>query len=226
MLLIVAADDDLTANRLAQRWADHSAVVVSPRSLSAPGWSFDPESPLSSTAVVEGRQVSTRSIRGVLTRLPAVTERDLTHIVVPDRAYVAAEMTAFLTCWLDTLACPVLNRPSASCLSGPGWWPVQWLHAGARLGMHVTRATVSDVVPDLTAGPWVTVVGDECATDIHPRLAAQAKALARAAEVELLSVQFSGSDSDAELLNASVWPDLEDPLEADLVLARLLEANR
>jgi hypothetical protein len=39
------------------------------------------------------------------------------------RKYVAAEFNAFLLAWLSAQSCPVLNRPTASCLSGPNWQP-------------------------------------------------------------------------------------------------------
>jgi hypothetical protein len=226
MLFIIAAENDLAALALATRWADHGAVVVSPAALSTSGWSIDPEAPEKAMAVIDGRQMRANSVRGVLTRIPAVTEGDLGHIVAGDRAYVASEMTAFLTCWLETLPCPVLNRPTASCLNGPGWVGLRWLHAGAHLGMRVKPTTVLDIPPAQSLGRWVTVVNGHCVGDVHPSLMEHAARLARAGGVELLGVQFSAPDPDAKLLNASVWPDLEEPDAADLVLARLLESER
>ena len=61
--------------------------------------------------VVDGRIVRCQKIAGVLTRLPYVYEREVHHIALDDRQYVAAEMGAFLTAWLASLACPILNRP-------------------------------------------------------------------------------------------------------------------
>ncbi len=52
-------------------------------------------------------------------------------------AYVSAEMTAFLLSWLSGLDCPILNRPTPNCLSGPGWRQEQWIHLAARLGIPV-----------------------------------------------------------------------------------------
>ena len=50
------------------------------------------------------------------------------------RDYCAAEMTAFLSWWLSELRCPVINRPAAGCLAGPGWSVTAWRRAARRAG--------------------------------------------------------------------------------------------
>jgi len=88
-------------------------------------------------AVVEGKRVPQKEITGVLTRLPCVFEQELVDITPDDRRYVAAEMTAFLLFWLSRLKCPVLNRPTPTCLSGPYWRREKWIHVAARVGIPV-----------------------------------------------------------------------------------------
>jgi hypothetical protein len=78
-----------------------------------------------------------------------------------------------------------------------------------------------------TAAATVATVVGECyfgADD--PGLAAQARRLARAAEVDLLSVQFAGSGRDAELVGVSLWADVASPEIAAAIAAYLRGSNR
>ena len=115
--------------------ADHLAGVriLTCEDLSAPGWRHRLGG--ASTAVIGGETVPAAGIRGVLIRRSHMLEWEPEHIVPGDRAYVAAEMTAFLRSWLSGLGCPVLNRPAPTCLSGPGWCREQWVQTAARLGI-------------------------------------------------------------------------------------------
>src|SRR5512138_3330212 len=119
MILVIAQRRDAAARDLVARWGPRRARLLTAADLASPGWEVHTDDPLGSTAVVQGEPVAAAEISGVLTRLPAVTDRELPMLVQEDRAYAAAEMTAFLVYWLSTLACPVLNRPVAPSLCGP-----------------------------------------------------------------------------------------------------------
>jgi hypothetical protein len=121
MLVIVASRYDSEAQALASRWGDHDAHVLSCQDLSVTGWRNCLPDRRASTAVIGGRVISDADITGVLTLLPCVMTHELLHIVPEDRAYVAAEMMAFLVSWLHGLAAPVINRPTPVCLMGPNW---------------------------------------------------------------------------------------------------------
>ena len=189
-----------------------------------------PGAPESSTVVIGGRSIAADGISGVLTRLPHVPERELVRISREDRRYVAAEMTAFLRSWLSTLRCPVLNRPVSTSLSGPGWCQEQWIHTAARLGIPVRPmrrsiafpADAAEAVPD-PPDVTVTVVGERCLGPVNGVLAAQARSLARAAGVDLLSVRFGKGQ---ELLGADPWPDVSSPEVADAILEYLTGPGR
>ena len=236
MLLVVAGRHDGVAKALVDRWAGHGAALLTADDLSAAGWRHPlggAQRATAATAVAGGRVVAGHAITGVLTRRPYVAEQELGHIVPADRAYVAAEMTAFLLSWLSGLACPVLNRPTASCLAGPNWWPEQWVHLAARLGMpvrpvrrHVALGAGGAVA---AAGPQpitVTVVGDRCFGPVDAALAAQARRLAGAAGAEMLAVRFSGGEAGADFLGADPWPDVAAPAIADAVLDYLRAGGR
>ena len=230
MLVVVAGRADRTASALAARWAAHDAAVLTSADLSTAGWQYQPGKV--GTAVIGGRIVAVDAIRGVLTRLPYVPEQELGQIAAADRAYVAQEMTAFLAAWLAGLTCPVLNRPTPTCLAGPNWRPEQWVSTAAQLGLPVRpicrqSRLAADVAP--AASTWqastVTVVGDRCFGPVDETLAGRARCLAEAAGVGLLAVHFSGPTAGADCLGADLWPDVSSPEVADAIAAYLSGAG-
>jgi hypothetical protein len=225
MLVVIASRHDETSRTLTDRWRAQNAHLLTCEDLSLVGWRHHLGIAEFSTAVINGRVVATEEITGVLTRLPCVNEHELTYIVPADRAYVAAEMTAFLAAWLSGLACPILNQPTPTCLIGPNWRPEQWVHAAARLGIPVCpvrrrvalTADFSAEVPERRHAT-ITIVGDRCFGEVDGALAAQARRLAAAAKVDLLAVHFSGPEAGARMLSADLWPDISSPDIADAIL--------
>ncbi|MHC0061539.1 hypothetical protein ACWATR_01255 [Nostoc sp. UIC 10890] len=248
MLVIVASRHDKAAEALVANWAahGHGVSLLTPEDLSVVGWrhylsSIDGEinSPLSSSAVVGGVAMSPTGcaialdqITGVLSRLPSIFEQELLHIVPEDRAYVATEMNAFLIAWLSSLKCPVLNRPTPTYLLGPAWRPEQWVYAAAQLGIPVRpvrrqssmSANVCAQVLEKSSVK-VTVVGDRCLGEVEKTLASYARRIADAAEVDLLTVHFSSSESPAEFLGADLWTDISAPDVGDAILEYLNRGN-
>jgi len=226
MLVILANRGDETAAWLASRWQSHGAVLLTAADLSASGWRYCLPPSGKSRAVVAGREVMTGEITCVLTRMSAVYEQELGHIVPTDRSYVASEMTAFLLAWLSSLTCPVLNRPTPNCLSGPNWRSERWVRLASRLGIAVTpvRRTVSHSSngPASQSNCEVLVAGDQCFGNAAPELNEQSRLLAKVAGADLLAVQFTGPESGSEFVSASLRPDLASPEVADAVLRYLL----
>src|SRR5260370_30282273 len=132
MLVVLASRYDPSSQEFVTNWAGDAGLLTS-QDLSVRGWRYEPGGQVRAS-VISGRLVSTDEIDGVLTRLPCVGEGDLVDIVPGDRGYVAAEMTAFLSAWLCDLRCPVLNRPTPGCLTGPYWRQAKGIHAPSRLG--------------------------------------------------------------------------------------------
>jgi hypothetical protein len=185
--------------------------------------------------VVDGQRVGVGRVAGVLTRLARVDEADLPHITPAARSYVAAEMSAFLLCWLASLHCPVLNRPSPPALTSPCWAPERWALLARDLGIPVLPARRS--IPPLavrragasagdgaghpdTGSTTVTVVGGRCLGAVDGELAIWARQLAAAAGVGLLAVRFGRRRR--RLLGADPWVDVGDGAIADAVLEHLL----
>ncbi|BCL34255.1 hypothetical protein [Nostoc sp. MS1] len=225
MLVIVASRHDKAAEALAVSWAAHDATLLTAEDLSVAGWRHYLSSSVDSTVVVGGQAIATAKITGVLIRLPYLPEQELLHIVPEDRAYVATEMNAFLVSWLSGLQCPVLNRPTPTYLLGPNWRQQQWVYAAAQIGIPVRpvqrKAVLSTPIQTqvLEKPPVsVTVVGNRCVGQVDDKLATHAKRLARTANVELLTVQFTSREANAELINAELWADISHPEIADAIL--------
>lgn len=229
MLVIVASRYDEVARKFAASWQKYDAVLLTCQDLSTPGWCYPLGNVRCSTVIAEGRTVTQKEIRGVITRLPHVFEQELSHIVPNDRSYVAAEMTAFLRVWLSELPCPILNRPTPTCLSGPYWTQERWMQAAAlvdipvrplyrRVGRDESRFPDEQAVQQpLTV--TVTVVGEHCLGDVDMALMMRARQLASAANVKLLDVRFSSAEPDSFFVNASLWPDITIPAVADAIIA-------
>jgi hypothetical protein len=224
LIVVLASRYDTAAQRLVERWADHDARLLTCDDLSVAGWHHHLADRSTAAAVIGGRQVRVEKIRGVVTRLPWVTEQELASIDPTDRAYVATEMSAFLTFWLSDLNCRVLNQPSPGTLNGPCWRREQWMMAGRRAGMRVAaerralRLNALAIPPNEAAAITATVVGGRCLGPVHSSLSEQALRLADAAAVELLGVRFSSPHSDATFLDATLYPDLESVDTTDAIL--------
>ncbi len=222
--MIAANRWDRTAKACAARWGTDCAGVLTAQDLSTAGWRQRLGQFERGTVVVGGKILPHADITGVLTLLPSVTEQDLVDIVPEDRAYVASEMTAFLVFWLSSLICPVLNRPTPMCLSGPHWRREQWVSAAARAGIPVQsfrrRAAhgsdaVQEALPDSTI---VTVAGRSIIGEADPELLLHAQRLAGIAGVQLLAVNFSSPRRNARFVTASTFPDLSDDRTVEAVL--------
>ena len=228
MLIVVASRLDEGAAELARRRDD--VRVLSCEDLSVAGWRHGPGASESSTAVVGGEVIPAAEIEGVLVRRSRVLNWETGHVVPGDRAYAAAEMTAFLRSWLSGLGCPVLNRPSATCLSGPGWCREEWVRAAARLGMPVRKVRWSigsrDDLPEDEPAFTATVVGERCLGGLNRESSGWATRLARVARVDLLAVRFGEAEAGLELLDADPWADVTAPEVADAVLEYLGEGRR
>jgi hypothetical protein len=225
-LVVLAHCDDQVARALVERWAAHNARLITPEDVSMVGWRYRPGTRHNTRVVSDGEVIDAQAITGLLVRLPQVIEQDVLHIAAEDRAYVAAEMTAFLRAWLNRLPCRVLNRPTAMGLHGPLWRHERWIHTAAQLGCSVIpaqRATSSTQpsMPAITvpsAVVTVTIVGSNAIGDADPALVQQARRLAEVAQVELLSVAFDGPGAQAHFIGASLWPDMTQDAIADAVL--------
>ena len=227
VVLVLADDSDATAARFVNSRHAAGARLLRPADLSQAGWTYQVGSVDNALACVAGERIEARRIRGVLSRLVAVTEHHLPQVDAADRAYVAAEMGAFLIAWLSALPCPVVNRPVPPSLAGPSWHWAQWAQLASRLGLAVAplhcsvRPGIDDEADGTAAPPTaapplrVDVMGDVAVNPPRPALADQALRLARAAGVSQLGLWFDADRDDALLVGIDPWADLDQPAVAD-----------
>jgi hypothetical protein len=225
MWLVVASNYDKTAKSLVARWGDHAACLLTPADLSAAGWNFFLNRDLPDTFSVNGQIYPVREIQGVVNRLPAVYEQELIYIAQTDRPYVAAEMQAFLLAWLTALDVPMINRPSPTCLSGPGWGQMQWVYHAAKAGFkvlpfyqnHDFDASVSETEP-LGEIIEVTFAGKRCFGVPNVAIEAKIKRLADLAGVNWYTVQLARQGKDYIFIKADIWCENVSVIVADTIL--------
>jgi hypothetical protein len=188
-----------------------------PRDLSRAGWRSSVDRPGDGCAVIAGREMPLRAIKGVLNRLAWIAPEELTDIAPLHREYAAAEMTAFLTHWLSMLPCTVLNRPAPGALVGPAWRQEFWLSVAMQLDIPtVSLERSSALAPRASwsgglAATHVTVIGADAFGNAHSRLHAWTRQLAAVAQVELLVAHWDGADAHARFLSADAWADVTAP---------------
>jgi hypothetical protein len=223
VIVVVASSLNRTAPAAVRRWGTDRAAILTCEDLSRPGWRGYETHHRREMAVIGARTVPVEDISGVITCLPSVSEFELLHIASADRAYVASEMNAFLLAWLTTLECPVVNRPSPVCLTGPFWRREQWVSLAHRIGLPVVpvrRQVAHGVPPDhrLPPGIEVTVIGGRILGHAHPEVLTGVHALAEAAGVDVLTVRLTDSGPGAAFISADPTPDLASPETADQIV--------
>ncbi|HKD66728.1 MAG TPA: hypothetical protein VKB84_07800 [Candidatus Binataceae bacterium] len=154
-------------------------AVVVPQHLSQPGWRLEDGDPGSTRLVTSRGVLRASQVSGVITRLARVQSGDLEHVNAADRNYAAAEMTAFLAAIVDSLPCPVINRPCAISLLGPSWSQQHWLRAATAAGI----ATCVGEHPDCGEGTGISMLdgaplGSGCTAENFVNTARQVGALA------------------------------------------------
>jgi hypothetical protein len=223
VIVVVASSLSRAAHSTVRRWGADRAAVLTCEDLSVPGWRHYDASDGPATAVIGGRLIPLEEISGVVTCLPGISELELLHIIADDRAYVAAEMTAFLLAWLTALRCPVVNRPSPMSLTGPFWRREQWMSLAHRAGLRVVPVfrrvgLRRSTEPPLPPGVSVTVIGNRTIGRAHPDMLARVRSLAEAAGVDVLTVRLTDTGPDAAFISADPTPDLATDETADEIL--------
>jgi hypothetical protein len=224
-IVVVAGEDDGVAHALAGRLPGLDVRLLTPAVLSQPGWEFRPGRE-DGGAVAGGARIATQDLGAVLVRLPWVREDDAYRLDPADRAYAAAEMSAFLLGWLSSLPCPVLNRPTTSCLAGPLWRSARWALAAASVGLAIEPVSCSAGTGERHRAPAparppvvATVVGERCLGVEDAALGDRLRDLARLAGADVLTVGLTSASADARFVAASPWPEVSDDAVLHEVLA-------
>jgi hypothetical protein len=231
MFLVLASCMDAAAAELVSGTSDDVRLVTC-ADLSQPGWVFDPAAPGEGRCVVGEERVSVDAVQGVLTLLTDVRPTELPHIVEDDRAYIAAEMMAFLVAWLSYVPVPVVNRPTPLCLSGPFLRAEQWLAQAQSVGLPIRRSTrrvMAAAVPPAPLVPessrCVVVVGRQvvCGADVPEEVADGVLAMASAVGAGLLTAVFDSDEDGAYLAAATPAVSVRDPAVSRAALTALTQ---
>jgi hypothetical protein len=217
VIAIVASAFDPAASARATAWSSAGAAVLSADDLCRSGWSFRVGDPDGGRAVVAGSVVDVGDIRAVVTRRPAVISDELVAIDDADRGYLTSEINAFLVAWLSALGCPVVNRPTTTCLCGPPWSDVHWQLAAARAAVtwHTGSVEDAETTDVLVCGMATTGTNRREESEAAIRLAAEAG-------VAMLAARFI----DGRVCAATARPALDDPQWRELVLDHLRSFDR
>jgi hypothetical protein len=211
LIAVLASELDEAACGLVDAWSRAGAVLISAPDLCTRGWVFDPLLATDGTFVAGGSPHPVTHLRGVVVRRPAVAAEELTWIIEEDRRYVAAEINAFLVAWLGALRCSVLNRPSATSLSGPAWSQTSWQLAAGRANVPwSTRGRAR------TQEEMIYCAG-RCHGASNTRKRHAAERLSAVSGAQLLGLRFAG---DA-VVAVTAHPRLADQGARDIVLAHL-----
>jgi hypothetical protein len=221
MILVMAGRQTARALRRVRGGAarpgnDGAVSVLDPAGLSVPGWTYDPADPDSGRIVIDGQAGPAAALTAVITALDAVAPGDVPHVRIADRAFVAAEMTAFLRGWLATLTCPVVDPPTTLALSGPGAERAEWSAAAAAAGVAQRLAVP---VPGRPVRTVTVVAGQVVGPQPPPATACTARAVTLAAEVTGARLTFTDDAGMLVLCRAVPWWHAPDRLAFDALLA-------
>jgi len=211
VIAVLGSELDRAACKLVEAWSAVGGVLLSARDLCRRGWVFRVPNDRKGSFVAGAVARPIEALRGVVVRRPAVAAEELAWIAQEDRQYVAAEINAFLVAWLAALRCPVLNRPTATSLSGPAWSQIQWRVAAARADVPWADPIEADTVAE------VVFCGDLHCGAPSKRQVSYGTRLCAASGADLLGVQFSGDAVAA----VTPQPRLADQGARDMVLAYL-----
>jgi hypothetical protein len=214
LIAVVGSRLDEAARDLVAAWSAEGALLLSAEDLCTHGWVFELTSPRDGSFVAGGTRRPTKELCGVVVRRPAVAAEELPWIAAEDRQYVAAEINAFLVAWLSALPCPVLNRPSATSLCGPGWSQTYWEIVAAREGIAWSNPRRGGAVREVV---FCRGLHHGAASPKQVHLGVKLCALSGA---ELLGVRFAGEAVAA----VSTQPRLTEAGARDLVLTHLRAA--
>src|SRR5207249_1798929 len=110
------------------------------------------------TITVGGEAISVGLLTGVVNVLPVILPDEILFYDEAEREYQAAEMHALLTFFLTRVACPVINRATATSLTGPFLNPFGWRQLARSLGIAVANLQMRS---DTSVNPFAVPAGSD-----------------------------------------------------------------
>jgi hypothetical protein len=145
VIVVVGSEHDPAARTLVEEWP--GAALCSASDMTTAGWSWSPTGSAGSRWVVAGAVVADTDVSGVFLRRAAFHADEFTGTHPDDRAFVAAEVHAFLA---DVLASTsaVVSAPVGNGTFGDELLaPSHWMRAADAVGLDVVPVRVRSGAP-------------------------------------------------------------------------------
>lgn len=169
----------------------------------------------------DGRRVASEDVGGVLNRMMAPPEALIAQAVPADRDYVQQEITALYLSWLNSLAGPVVNRPTPQGMAGRWRHTSEWAMVAYEAGFSVPlyrqtghdptdRGYASLAPADAVTARVIVLDGTVFGLELPDPVAASCARLAELSNTELLGIDlFATRDSPWTFAWATPLPDLQ-----------------
>jgi hypothetical protein len=173
-----------------------------------------------SFALPHGQVIRGADIQGVLNRLMTPAQNLAGRVVPEDRDYALQEMSAFYLSWLNSLHCPMVNRPTPQGLAG------RWFHL-SEVSLFAHQAGLAALPyrqtgnmapeagyqpsPELKRTAQVIVLDNEIfGANVPPAVGDACRNLAQLMQTRLLGIDFTSTPQNPwTFCFASPVPDLQ-----------------
>jgi hypothetical protein len=171
--------------------------------------------PSFSVELADGPVLRSGELRRVWNRLTTVPDWPPGADTSQDGDYARQELFALWLSWLESVSCPVRNRPGPQGLSGVWLARLQWAVLARRAGLPVAEVELApgaedgDALAGALPGPLVLVAaGAVFGAPAAESLVGGCRALASAVGAELLELRFVADHDGWRFHSASTLPDL------------------
>jgi hypothetical protein len=209
VILVLAEARDEHNAALAGSFGPARAAVVTPLDLAAEPSALHHPRFHDSWITAQDAHVPVGEIEAVITLIAAINPSSLACYDESEREYQAAELHAWLTFFLASLRCRVINPPSPLSLSGPVLAPFGWRRLAEQCGIPLAPMAIDSdrrTARCSADGVEVTVVGGEV---LEPtRTVADDYALRLARHAGMIHLRAICRPPQWGIVHASAIPDV------------------
>jgi hypothetical protein len=218
MILVLASIiDEAAASFVKHLASDADAALITCTDLASSPLNLHHPNFDASTITVARETIRVDRLAGFVNLLPVVLPDELIFYDEAERDYQAAEIHALLTFFLSSLACPVINRATATSLTGPFHNPLGWRQLARSLGIPVSGIAICSnafanpfTVPADGGSIEVACLGNRVIVPSSTVADTQTLILAQHGGVEYLrAVYIRDASGDARYLTAYTTPDVK-----------------
>ncbi len=149
------------------------------------------------------------SMTAVVNRLSWLPDAHLATVNTTDRGYIQQELQAIWSSWISALPCLVINRPTATSMSGSTFHHAIWQHYAALTGLPTASMIYDSAQPEPTPilpVHSIIVCQDRChSTSPLSQLYESCRNLADYTGFDMLEI-FFGEESDGKVVFSYASP--------------------